>query len=220
MFRKDFFSFVLMNSLILNYGYSQTYIEPIVGLNFSRVKGYATDEHAYNDIYSDKGYNRNVLYGIELTQEFTNKLSLKVRGNYFKRRVGYSDTGIAGFTDVHFDTYNFTATPYLRLIGNLRIGLGISFARLRDFEIGKEYLGFYDPLGRRYDQNQTGWMTSLHYHLKPIDIELSYSYLKSKRKTEDQFVNSVNNLVLQISYPIRIINKIYFTKKKTICPTF
>ncbi len=193
---------------IINAVNSQTFVEPMIGISTSKNQGFSTGAYPLNDVVSDDRFERrNILYGINLAQNFTDRFSLKLSGNYSKQSVRYSDSGFVGYTDVKYLKYNFSAVLNYKLIANLIIGIGRGTNQLRNFEIGKEQEDIWSSLDERYNQNQIGWITSIGYFQKPIMIELRYSNFISKNSEDHQFINKTNLVEIQVSYRIKIVNK-------------
>ncbi|MEO6130889.1 MAG: hypothetical protein ABIQ02_03500, partial [Saprospiraceae bacterium] len=162
----------------------------------------------------------NILFGLNLTQDFSDRFKMKLSGNTNKQLTGYSDSGFVGFSEIKYLKTNVALIANYETFRNIRIGAGIGYNHLINFEIGKEYLDFWDPLGKRYNQNQIGYIANIEYLINPLIIELKYSDYFSHTRHLNQLVKESNLIEFQVSYRIKIFNKAKVHDLKMDCPKF
>jgi len=169
------FSLSLLTSLN-----AQTYIEPSIGLQFSKN---ISPNYDVQTLYSIENQNfiknNSIVYGIAASQYYNNNFSLRVKTQFSKRKEKIYDYGFVGYSDLRFKTFNISVLPFYTFKNNFEFGIGPTYNRLSGFEIGFDEGDYWLIENKYYEQNQIGLRSSLLYRLKPVVLSISYSNLKS-----------------------------------------
>ncbi len=190
-----------------------------MGYNFTKNTGFSQDELILNDVIPDNNFgNKNFFFGGGVTQFISDRISLKIIGQYGKNMIRYSDTGVVGYTDVKFKRLGLSALPCWKILDNIELGIGLTYHELNSFEIGKRRIDVWNELGNRYNQKQIGWITSVSYNFKSILINLRYTEAHSNGTSDYYFIKETNAIELSLAYRLKIFHPIKFNRKNAKCP--
>lgn len=225
MVTKAILALVILFPLLSHSIFSQTFVAPVVGMNFSNINGYEIEQYGEAGILSNKGIEKEkISFGISASQYFSSRWSAKITSKYSLHSTLYIDNSFVGFTDFKFTVFDHSIIPLYNLNENINIGLGLQLNQLRNYEIGKEgkegkqYWARLDESNRK--QNGLGWVGSISYLKGPITLDLRYSSFTTKLIEFDRIVRSIHTLELFLSYRIKVATKCMFNNRKKDCPKF
>lgn len=152
---------------------AQILFEPMIGfkkmnlrgINYGRGSCQSRDyspKHNFLEEYLTLGLNTGI--------EINNSITMNINGTFSTQIEPYCDRGIAGFTQMRFQSYTFQFLPKYQ-IRNFIFGTGIN-SGFHNAQLGRK-----DPNSWLTSPNlfkHVGWSLSFGYIIRPILIELRY----------------------------------------------
>jgi len=209
---------IMLSSITLRAAFAQTYIEPMVGLSFSKNVGYPI-EGWENRIISDENFNnKNWLPSLGITQKLTDRVYLQLSGVNSKQSARYRDIGFVGYSAIKFMKTSFSIMPIYQFPTRFEFGLGFDYARLYKFQLGLPRMNYWYYLDKVFNHNQMGWSVRFGYSYKSIVLGFRYQQLYALKPWQYQMVKKSNHIDLTLSYRLKISGWLNFRKKKVDCP--
>jgi hypothetical protein len=197
---------------------SQTYISPIIGVDFTEMKTKQIDPQFYKFNITDKNYNsKSIFYGIKLEQILDNNFSLSFETSYTSKRVNaiiFSFVAYDGFTYKYFRnnlSMNYKPTKFIS------IGIGYNFNQIKSVKYtlrGDIFTEFISSL------NDHGPSFSIGSRWKNLEI-IGYFHkgVNSNSDKSGLSLNPINSIGVYTGYRFQL-PKIHSNKKGPECPKF
>jgi hypothetical protein len=197
---------------------SQTYITPIIGVDFTEMKTIQSDPNFYKFDITDKGFSlKSFLFGIKVEQVLSTKLNLSLQSNYTTKK-----TNAFIFSAIAYDGFKYN---YLRSnlslnyipIKFLLLGIGYDFNLIKKVKYtlrGDVFTEFISSL------NDHGPSFSIGSRWKNLEI-IGYFH-KGVNPNSDKSglsLNPINSIGVYAGYSFKLF-KIKSKKKDPNCPKF
>lgn len=207
-------------SYICNSSFSQTYLTPSIGYDFTSMESVfiEPDFHGF-EVLSPPFSIKGLQYGLEIEQTIYDRLSASFYLSYARRQVEasiYSPISLDGFK---FDYWRGNMSLNYGIISYLTIGIGYDYNQIRDltYTFREQVYSKFRPL--MIDQ---GLNVSIRGYWKNIELK-GYFHKGMNSNTSDSplelSIRPINYFGVSLGYRIKIINS-FKRGKKAECPTF
>ncbi len=196
--------------------YSQTYIAPIIGYDFSRVKPTSNYWKAAGYIYIlHEGFSiKSPFYGIRVTQTIKKKLDISYEINYTEKsvNVGVGESDVSLTDNMKFNYFRNNLSLSYKLNRHLIAGVGYDFNLLKNL---KYYPYEYYYIKRLlYDHG-----VSLRMGAEIKNFQLMAYFHKSLHFNKNDYsdIFNINSFGICTGYRFRVFHK---KSKSSDCPKF
>lgn len=193
--------------------FAQTYISPLIGLDFAKMKN---QDHVTSLDYLlilDKGYViESPTIGLKVKQNIFNNVFLTISAKYSYKRVNADRYNLWDLRGFKYDYFHNNAIVHYSF-PDFSIGAGVSYNFLSNLKHG------YQTAGRSYKISEKGLIFSIGKTLKNFEAELYYYKGLStiNIKGLDLYLNPLISFGLNFSYSIKVLNGF---NKDLDCPKF
>jgi hypothetical protein len=211
--------YILTFSIILFWfftAHSQTYIAPIIGYDFSRIKPTSNYWKAagYLNI-RDEGFSiKSIFYGIKIDQIITRKLDISYEINYNQKsakvNVGESDVSLTD--NMKFNYFRNNLSLYFKVNKYLKTGIGYDFNLIKNLKFYPD--DFFRSDRSRYEH---GISTRISTEIKNFQVMAYYHKSLHFNKNDYSDVFNINSFGIYTGYRFRIFHN---KTKRIDCPKF
>jgi hypothetical protein len=118
----------------IGYVQSQTYINPVVGFDFTNFESINLDPDFHIFEITDKKFGvKSPFYGIKVEQVLTKSISLAINFNFTKKNVGASIFNFIARNGFNMDYYRSGIVVNFRVLSFFSIGIGGNYNKMSKF---------------------------------------------------------------------------------------
>lgn len=188
--------------------YSQTYLEPTLGISYSKNNVFDKNDFPANQLQSDQAFiYSNLIYGLNIWQKIFDRMDLGLILNYQRNYLKYTDWGIVGYTDRRHERFSVSVLTKCKFLNHFELGFGPSIHQLFNANLGQRYSGKWTYPYSDFRQFQLGLKGIVTYQIKSLKLNLSYSHNRSVNHTTDGQIANTQIMTLSLGYLFKISEK-------------
>jgi hypothetical protein len=203
--------------VFLNKNYSQTYVNPVIGLDFTNLRNTIIDPRFNTFLVLNKGFViETPFYGVKIEQVVSKSVSLAVNCNYSGKHADAIIDGFVPYDGFNFDYYRSGLSINYRLLKFFTLGVGGNYNLMKKF--------VYTIDGRTFGTFIKSWQDygiSILPRFYWRNFELNSYYYKGLKSNEERSglrLKPVESLGFSLSYKIKVLNR--RKKNGVVCPKF
>lgn len=193
---------------------AQTYISPIIGVDFSQVKSSHTfGIHSILVLYNEKFSNIKPFYGIKIEQKLSKTIGVSCESNFLQQKISKSLSTDGAYVDgIKFNYFRNNLSLNYKISKIIIIGLGYDYSIIK----GLKPLKFGDNISG-YPLHEQGISFKLGTEYKNFELTSYFHKNLHFKQNSDFDIFTINSIGLSLGYKFRVF---YRTTKSTDCPKF
>ena len=193
---------------------AQTYISPIVGIDFSQVKSSHSFVIHSTLVLDNKNFsNINPFYGLKIEQKLSKRLGLSCESNFLQQKIPNALVADnASLYSIKFNYFRNNLSLNYKISEILIIGLGYDYSIIKDLKPLK--------LGNKltsYPLHEQGISFKVGTEYKNFELTSYFHKNLHFKKNSDFDIFTINSFGISLGYKFRVF---YRATKSTDCPKF